>query len=531
MSLREILRHPLKLVMLGVVFKWLCQVASLKLGILGLGKGPFPMPMLGTIWRIIVAGISNLHRLAVADFQKYGRIHGWAYFHKAQCATICPHHLRRILVTHWKKYDRSDIEQAAFRDLLGRGLILVGNEQWGEVRRVFQSGFSDGNIVAFREVLQVWSADFAQGLLASSTASPVDVQEVAQRLTFRVIGLFTLGVDFEEPQCIARLTDGMAGSAWCCHNYGDLWFQLLSHTQDRVLFGPFQWWRLLKTPHVKAFERGQQLLLAEIDAAFAARMSGSQSVLKSGLASSFKDLASLIVESQKSRNFSQDDLRHQALTFLFAGHDTTTNLIAWCLLLLADHPDVQNRARQEVRNAHECKSVKPFLRCCLLETLRLYPSVPLRSRTLTEQDSFAPVEPMACPALRIHDQVHLQKGMGVAFAINALHRDPGLWCEPDKFQPERFWEHSMATDGTLPCAPRMGDESRPLAYLPFGAGPRRCIGERFALLEAEEVCGAVLGCCRIARPPGPVPVEELRLTMRAKDGIPLVFHPLTGSDD
>lgn len=522
-ALRRFTQTLFRLVVIGIVLDWIRQVARLKLGLLGASRGPFPLPLLGTSWRFLTKGVSTLHQQALVDFRDFGKMHSWAHFHKSMFSSMCPHHLRRMLVTHWKRYDRSDVEQAAFGELLGRGLIFVENARWGEMRRMYQSGFSDGNIIAFKGLLRTWSEDFARGLLVSGADRQIDIQAATQRLTFRVVGLFTLGVDFEEASRLSNLKEKMSPGPWPCENYGELWFRLLEHTQDRFFFGPFHWWRVLKTPHVRAFERGLSLLLEEIEKAFHARLNGDRPA-HPGLSPSFNDLVSLILQGSKGKQFSREEMHHQALTFLFAGHDTTTNLISWCLYLLAERPEMLERARDE---AQHVDAAKPFLQCCLLETLRLYPSVPIRSRTVSERDVFTATEPRTCPLLNNPNKVCLERGVGAIFSINALHRDPDHWPEPDRFDPYRFEEHVSKSGSALPTSPRIADETQPLTYIPFGAGPRRCIGERFALLEAEEICSAVLRHCRLACPPGPPPVDEIKLTLRARDGIYLLIsrHP------
>jgi len=350
-------------------------------------------------------------------------------------------------------------------------------------------------------------------------------------LTFRAIGLFTLGVDFEGEPYLSDLKAEM-GAAYS--NYGELWFQLLEHTQLRVIFGPLCWWKVLKTSAVRQFERGHALLLRAINraidageaaaAARGAQEKGGSSVPceaaaegEGGGRAPFSALLSSMV-GQRGQRFSRTEVRHQALTFLFAGHDTTTNLIAWCLYLLAAHPADLEHAQAEVR-----KGETQFLRCCFLETLRLYPSVPARSRTVVQGDVFEAAEPARCPMLRNPRSVNLATGTGVSFAINAVHRDPVHWQEPDAFRPLRFEAHVAKAPSALLTAPWAADEE-PLSYLPFGAGPRRCIGERFALLEAEEICCAVLKRCTVRLARGPPPVDEMRLTMRARDGIRLLLE-------
>jgi len=297
--------------------------------------------------------------------------------------------------------------------------------------------------------------------------------------------------------------------------------------RSRLLCGPLHWWRFVKTPDVRGFERAHALLLKIVDEAVDARQRGERPASEAASLNgeAFQDLVSLMVGNRGQR-FSREEIRHQALTFLFAGHDTTTNLIAWCLDLLARHPASLAEVQSEVRAQPEGPHV--FLRCCLLETLRLYPSVPVRSRTLAADDAFEVAVQGRCPMLRTRQGVvRLAKGMGVAFPINAVHRHPDHWASPDAFEPGRFKEHIKDAGDMFSTAwvsSGTSAEVQPLIYLPFGAGPRRCIGERFGLMEAEEVCAAVLRICELRAPASPPPVDEMHLTMYARGGVPLFLE-------
>merc|ERR1712130_196271 len=106
------------------------------------------------------------------------------------------------------------------------------------MRTVYQSGFSDRNILAFRSLLRKWSDDFAKKLILDGGrgSKAVDIQDRVQQLAFRVVGLFPLGVDFEDEAFVTALDRTMKGSSWSCSNYGQLWFRLLEHTQMRIVF-------------------------------------------------------------------------------------------------------------------------------------------------------------------------------------------------------------------------------------------------------------------------------------------------------
>jgi cytochrome P450 len=167
-----------------------------------------------------------------------------------------------------------------------------------------------------------------------------------------------------------------------------------------------------------------------------------------------------------------DDLiRDQILTMLIAGHDTSTALLAWALYLLGQHPDVLARAQREVDGAFgdgpptvEALNSLYFLDAVIKETLRLYPPIHVGNRFVAEDTGVSGYE--------------LQAGTRVMASIYLSHRDERYWEAPEAFRPERF---------------ERGAERPPaFTYVPFGAGPRACIGAAFAQVEAKVVLGRIL---------------------------------------
>lgn len=174
-----------------------------------------------------------------------------------------------------------------------------------------------------------------------------------------------------------------------------------------------------------------------------------------------------------------DELRAQVDTFMFEGHDTTAVAITWTLFLLGNNPEQQEKVHEELEevfgdsdtpaNLKELSQLK-YLDRVLKETLRLFPSVPVISRDLMEDVKMG--------------NYTLPKGCEVVMPIQLTHRDPNVWPDPTKFDPDRF-------------LPENSKHRNPYAYVPFSAGPRNCIGQRFALLEEKIVLTAILRKWRV----------------------------------
>ncbi|CAB4010373.1 cytochrome P450 4V2 [Paramuricea clavata] len=184
----------------------------------------------------------------------------------------------------------------------------------------------------------------------------------------------------------------------------------------------------------------------------------------------------LLLEEYDQGNITKEGVREEVDTFMFEGHDTTAASLQWVIHLLGRHPDVQSRLQQEVDDFFESVSgdgnIQPdqlkdlnFLECAVKEALRLFPSVPLLGRELTEKCKFGPYL--------------VPKGCTVIVPPMALHRNPEVWDDPDTFNPDRFLSENNAV-------------RNPYAYVPFSAGPRNCIGQRFAMMEEKIVLASIL---------------------------------------
>ncbi|KAL6420177.1 hypothetical protein ACFW04_012265 [Cataglyphis niger] len=182
----------------------------------------------------------------------------------------------------------------------------------------------------------------------------------------------------------------------------------------------------------------------------------------------------LLIAVSRDNLLSDSDIREEVDTFMFEGHDTTAMGITFALLLLAEHKDIQERVRIEVENAMQESEGKltmrslqnlSYLERCLKEALRLYPSVPVISRNVEED-------------VKLHSYV-IPAGTMLVLNIYGVHRDPNFWSNPEVFDPDRF-------------LPERIQKRHPYSYLPFSAGPRNCIGQRFGLLELKAMIAPLI---------------------------------------
>ena len=208
--------------------------------------------------------------------------------------------------------------------------------------------------------------------------------------------------------------------------------------------------------------------------------------------------------------FTDEEIKQQALTFVLAGHETTGNLMVWLMYVLMTHDEVLRVCREEVDRVlpngteptHEHLAELPICEAVLQETLRLYPPAPLFTRYCTQEHTIGS-EGRRQLQIPVHTTIWLN--------TYTLHRQTDLWSRPLEFDYTR-WIRDPKTD----LKPKL---THPFCYLPFAAGPRSCIGQHFALLEAEVILAMFVQRCDMIIEPGQDITPDIRITMRPKHGL------------
>ncbi|XP_020278699.1 cytochrome P450 4C1-like [Pseudomyrmex gracilis] len=182
----------------------------------------------------------------------------------------------------------------------------------------------------------------------------------------------------------------------------------------------------------------------------------------------------LLIAMSQENNLTDSDIREEVDIFTFAGHDTTALTATFALMLLAEHKDIQDRVRLEVNTILKENNDKftmsslqnlSYLERCIKETLRLYPTVPSIARVTTED---VKLQSYIVPA-----------GTDIGIYIYSVHRDPNFWPNPEIFDPDRFLQERSKN-------------RHPYSYIPFSAGPRNCIGQRYGLLELKVIIATLI---------------------------------------
>jgi cytochrome P450 len=219
------------------------------------------------------------------------------------------------------------------------------------------------------------------------------------------------------------------------------------------------------------------------------------------------DLLAMFMEAEDAdtgERMTDKQLRDEVMTTLLAGHETTSNALAWTFHLLAQNPEAAERVRSEAEAAFgggvpsfDSLRALRFSRWTIMEAMRLYPPVWLFARTSTGD-------------LTLPTGWRTRAGDNILICPYTLHRDPRHWPEPERFDPERFSEARSAGRHRM-------------AYVPFSQGPRQCIGNEFALMEATIILAMACRDWRLGFARSRLPEPEPSITLRPKNGLPMML--------
>ncbi|PSL13284.1 cytochrome P450 [Shimia abyssi] len=393
-----------------------------------------------------------------------------------------PGAIRRILLEKVDDYPKSNATKNILRPAIGDSLFIAEDAHWRWQRRTAAPVFSHRNVMNLAPVMST-AAERSADRIGLAGERGIDLLDEMVRTTFDVISDVTFsGQDTFDSDGVHRAIDAYIGEAGKISLFDMLGLPDWIPRPGRLLSG-------------KAV--GQMKKVAD-EAIEARRLRG---------ASDIPDLLDLLLageDPETKRQMNTSELRDNLLTFIVAGHETTALTLAWSLYLCAFDKTVQEQARNEVRSvlsgrtaAGEDVDNLPYIRQIVDEALRLYPPAGIISRTAQRHDTLCARE--------------VRPGDTVMIPIYALHRNHMLWEEPDAFRPDRFADRK-AVDR--------------YAYLPFGDGPRICIGASFAIQEAVIILATLLARFDFDLVSGRAPDPVMILTLRPNTGVWLTAKPL-----
>ena len=431
--------------------------------------GPEAWRFLGTLRSVHKDRLAFLRDMS----QRYGDVTRFHLGTREVLLVSGPEAARHILKTREQNY-RKGMGLSDSRGLLGQGLLTNEGAFWKTQREKLQPLFGPQRVESYvSAMVEETAAMTTRWRRTAQEGGSVDLTAEMMRLTMRILGRTLFGTRFGESLEVIEASMTAA----------------MRHAMTRMIFPASAW---LPTPGNLGYRRA----VARMDGLVQELMS-RQRREGEGEVNILSALVGGDVEALSPQERQQ--IRDELVTLIVAGHETTTVLLCWTWVLLAQHPTEWERVRAEVREVlgDETATLQHLSRLqhcrrVLEESMRLYPPVWILPRRAVEDDE-------------LHG-FPVRAGTDVLVSPYTLHRHPGSWESPEEFIPDRF----------LPA--RSGARS-PFAYLPFGLGPRGCIGKYFGMVEAQCVLALVTREFRLELAPGTRLEAEPLLTLRPRHSL------------
>jgi cytochrome P450 len=391
-----------------------------------------------------------------------------------------PDDVRHVLQDNARNYHKSPLYDK-LRLFLGNGLLTSEDDLWLRQRRIAQPAFHRQRVTALAGVMAEAARDAAAGWQTFASAGrPVDVDEEMMRLTRTVVVRALLGADLGPftstiDEAWAIVNQHVGESFWSL-GFADKW----------------------PTPKNRRFQAARAVLRGAVDHVITERRRNP---------SDSADLLTMLMSARDEETgeaMSDEQLRVEVTTFLLAGQETTSLALTWTWYLLSQNPRARQRLEDELDTVLDGRPPEypdlanlPYLRMVIDESMRLYPPAWGFSRQALADDRLG--------------GFRLPRGW-LAFVIPyVLHRLPAFWTDPEAFDPGRF-------------SPERSADRPKFAYIPFGAGPRQCIGNQFALIETQLIVATFAQAYRLQLIPRHNAEPWPLITLRPRYGMPMIIE-------
>ncbi len=380
-----------------------------------------------------------------------------------------------VLQKNQKNYTKTTIQTKDLAKYVGIGLLTAEGEHWRKQRRLIQPAFHKKKLANIMQAVQEAIDTEYQKI---TTDQPIDCFPIFNKLAFQTVlkSLFSGGVpeaQIDRLQFITEQAQHMLVRE-LRQPYLGWWFKLRGHIQY----------------HIDLVEEARKILIELVQKR---RSSTTEK----------DDLLDMLLAAryENGEPMKEAHLIDEILILFVAGHETTSNALTFTAQLLAQHPEVQEgvyresvQASEHTTNSMDFIKACPYTKAVIEESMRLYPPAYFIDRENYEADSYKGID--------------IPKGSNLLFSIHEIHRHKALWDDPESFKPERFY----------------GQEAKSHSghYYPFGAGPRMCIGNNFAMFEMILAITTLVNKYTIDSKDTPIAIRPL-ITLKPKDAI-LVFR-------
>ncbi|MBZ5714339.1 cytochrome P450 [Nannocystis pusilla] len=386
-----------------------------------------------------------------------------------------PDAVEQILLTDKDSYGKRDTYDS-IRVLVGDGILTSEGELWRRERRIAQPSFNKGSVAALAgKMTRLTERTLTRWTQRYEVGDEFDVYKELLALAMEIIGetLFSLDLSARVDESAEAFTVAL---------------EQVSGRGNQMLQLPLHW----PTPGNLRLRKA----LRTLDAVTFEIISRRRAAGTHG-----DDLLAAYLNARDEQGAPLDPrlVRDEIVTFFLAGHETTAIALAWTFYLLGTHPEVWDRVIAEVDalggrvpTAEDVQTTLVYTKAVLQESLRLYPPTWSGGRDIVAETELA--------GHRVHP------GDRVLYLPFLMHRDPRFWDEPERFEPVRF-------------LPGQAQGRHKLAYIPFSAGPRMCIGNHFTLLEGTLVLAMIAQRFRLSLSPQARIAQEFQITMRPRHGV------------
>lgn len=382
-----------------------------------------------------------------------------------------PDGIKHVLQFNHRNYKKSRA-YTKLGALVGKGLLTSEGELWVRQRRLAQPSFHKDRLAGLVGIMAD-GAERAARRLEPLVGRPLDLSREMMHTALDIVASTLLGTDLSDQ------VDTIGAALTFASEH-------VLHRTRSILDLP------LPTPRHRRFQEAVASLDRIVDGVLQSRRQRGGP----------RDLLGMLMEAtdeETGRRMDDRQLHDEVMTFLLAGHETTATALTWTFRLLAEHPDAERRLHHEVDSVLGGRAPTiddlprlAYARMVFEESMRLYPPA------------------WAMGRLAIGDDVVMgydfPAGSLVAIAPYLIHRHPEFWPDPERFDPERF-------------SPQAVRARVPFSYIPFGAGPRQCIGNHFAMQEGIVVLARIAAQFRLALVPGRTIELEPNVTLRPKEGL------------
>ncbi|XP_007939353.1 cytochrome P450 3A8-like [Orycteropus afer afer] len=419
-----------------------------KLGI----PGPKPLPFVGTV----LAYRKGMWDFDMKSSKKYGKLWGFYDGHQPVIAITDPGMIKTVMVKECYSIftNRRAVGPSGF---MKHSISIAEDEEWKRLRTLLSPTFTSGKLKEMFPIICQYGDILVKHLREEAEKSkPVTLKSIFGAYSMDVITGTSFGVNIDslnnpqDPfvQKVRKLIK----------------FDFLDPLMFSIIMFPFLT-PILEALSISLFPKDTtDFLTKSVQRMKEQRLKEKQKHRM--------DLLQLMIDSQNSKDteshkaLTDTELVAQSIIFIFAGYETTSTTLSFLMYLLATHPDIQQKLQKEIDEALPNKAPPTYdtvvqmeyLDMVVNETLRLFPVAPRLERVCKKDVEI--------------NGVFIPKGASVMVPVYVLHRDPELWPEPEKFLPERFSKENKSNID-------------PYLYLPFGTGPRNCIGMRFALMNMK----------------------------------------------